>query len=89
MVEPIVNAGMVSAEEYERLRRSYAALQDQFDAANEVLSAVGRSAGDVDTVLTTIVESACRLCRSNAAHLYLLENGVYRLMWDVTKSDIG
>jgi signal transduction histidine kinase len=87
MVEPVVTAGTVSADEYERLRRSYAALQDQFDAANEVLSAVGRSAGDVDTVLTTIVKSACRLCRSDAAHLYLLEDGVYRLIKTVGLSE--
>jgi signal transduction histidine kinase/ActR/RegA family two-component response regulator len=87
IVEPIVNAGMVSAEEYERLRRSYAALQDQFDAANEVLSAVGRSAGDAATVLTTIVESARRLCRSDAAHLYLLEDGVYKLIKAVGLSE--
>jgi signal transduction histidine kinase/CheY-like chemotaxis protein len=87
MVEPVVTAGTVSANEYKRLRRSYAALQDQFDAANEVLSAVGRSAGDVDTVLTTIVESACRLCRSDAAHLYLLEDGVYRLIKTVGLSE--
>ncbi len=87
MVEPVVTAGTVSADEYERLRRSYAALQDQFDAANEVLSAVGRSAGDADTVLTTIVESACRLCRSDAAHLYLLEDGVYKLIKAVGLSE--
>jgi signal transduction histidine kinase/ActR/RegA family two-component response regulator len=80
MVEPVVTGGTVSAKKYERLRRSHAALQDQFDAANEVLSAVGRSAGDADTVLTTIVESARRLCRSDAAHLYLLEDGVFKLI---------
>jgi signal transduction histidine kinase/ActR/RegA family two-component response regulator len=87
MVEPVVRAGKVSADEYERLRRSYAALQDQFDAANEVLSAVGRFAGDTETVLTTIVESARRLCRSDAAHLYLLEDGVYKLIKAVGVSD--
>jgi signal transduction histidine kinase len=87
MVEPVVTAGMVSADEYERLRRSYAALQEQFDAANEVLAAVGRSAGDADTVLTTIVESACRLCRSDAAHLYLLDDGVYKLIKSVGQSE--
>ena len=63
----------------ERLQGQLAALTDQFAAANEVLSAVGRSAGDPDTVLTTIVESACRLCRSQAAQLYLFEDGYYRL----------
>jgi signal transduction histidine kinase/ActR/RegA family two-component response regulator len=80
MVEPVVTAGAVSADEYERLRRDHAALQDQFEAATEVLRAVGRSAGDVEAVLTTIVESACRLCRSDAAHLYLLDQGVYRMI---------
>jgi signal transduction histidine kinase/ActR/RegA family two-component response regulator len=87
MVEPVVTAGTVSVDEYERLRRCYAALQDQFDAANEVLSAVGRFAGDTETVLTTIVESARRLCRSDAAHLYLLKDGVYRLIKAVGVSD--
>jgi signal transduction histidine kinase/FixJ family two-component response regulator len=62
-----------------RLQAEFAALTDQFAAANEVLSAVGRSAGDPDTVLTTIVESARRLCRSQAAQLYLFEDGYYRL----------
>ena len=64
MVDPVMTTGTVSAEEHERLRRSHTALQEQFDAANEVLAAVGRSTGDTDAVLTTIVESACRLCRS-------------------------
>jgi signal transduction histidine kinase/ActR/RegA family two-component response regulator len=87
MVEPVVTAGTVSADEYKRLQRSYAALQEQFDAANDVLSAVGRSVGDADTVLTTIVESACRLCRSDAAHLYLFEDGVYKLIKTVGLSE--
>ncbi|HET6938187.1 MAG TPA: GAF domain-containing protein [Nocardioides sp.] len=72
--------GTVSAEEFEQLRRSRVALQDQLDAVTEVLAAVGRFAGDADAVLTTIVESASRLCRSDAAHLYLLEDGVYTLI---------
>jgi signal transduction histidine kinase/CheY-like chemotaxis protein len=80
VVEPIVTAGKVDVEEYERLRRSHTALQHQFDAASEVLAAVGRSAGDTDAVLTTIVESASRLCRSDIAHVYLLEDGVYQLI---------
>ena len=57
----------VSAAEHERLRRDFAALREQFEAADEVLSAMGRSAGDPDTVLDAIVESARRLCRSDAA----------------------
>src|SRR5215217_2496111 len=80
MGEVVSDAGIVSAEEHARLLANYAALEDQFVAASEVLSAIGRSAGDADTVLSTIVESARRLCRSDAAHVYLNEGGVYRLI---------
>lgn len=80
MLEQASATGSVDVAEHQRLQDSYAALSDQFEAANEVLVALGRSAGDPDTVLTTIVESARRLCQSQAAHLYLLEDGVYRLI---------
>ena len=82
-----MTTGTVSAEAHERLRRSHVALQDQLDAASEVLAAVGRSAGDTDAVLTTIVESASRLCRADAAHLYLLDHGFYQLIKAVGMSD--
>ncbi len=89
MVEstPATATGTISAAEHERLERDFAALVDQFEAANEVLSAMGRSAGDPDTVLTTVVESARRLCRSQAAHLYLLEDGVFRVIKAVGLSE--
>ena len=70
----------VSAEEHEQLRRDLDALRDQFEAADEVLTALGRSAADPEAVLTTVVESARRLCRSDAAYLCLLEYGVYELI---------
>ncbi len=80
MLEQAPVTGSVEVADRERLQQSHAALSDQFEAANEVLVALGRSAGDPDTVLTTVVESARRLCQSQAAHLYLLEDGVYRLI---------
>ena len=80
MLEQAPDTGSVEVAEREQLQQSHAALSDQFEAANEVLVALGRSAGDPDTVLTTVVESARRLCQSQAAHLYLLEDGVYRLI---------
>ena len=70
----------VSVEEHEQLRRDLDALREQFEAADGVLSAMGRSAGDPEAVLTTIVESARKLCGSQAAHLYLLDDGLYRLI---------
>jgi GAF domain-containing protein len=87
MGEVVSTADTVSAEEHARLLTNHAALNDQFIAASEVLSAIGRSAGDADTVLSTIVESARRLCRSDAAHVYLNEGGVYRLIKAVGLSD--
>jgi signal transduction histidine kinase len=76
-------AGTVSTADHERLQRDFFALRDQFEAADEVISALGRSAGDPDAVLSTVVESARRLCHAQAAHLYLLEDGVYRLITSV------
>ena len=84
---PLPAQGSVSAAEHERLRRDYAALKGQFDAADEVLTALGRSAGDPVAVLATVVESACRLCRAQAAILYLLEGGLYRVITSVGLSD--
>ncbi len=78
----------VSREEHERLRRDFAALQEQFDAADDVLSAIGRSAADPEAVLGTIVESARRLCRAQTAFLYLLrEDGYFELIKSTGASD--
>ncbi|KQW53039.1 histidine kinase [Nocardioides sp. Root1257] len=89
MVEPapFTVGRTVGAAEHEQLRGDYAALKDQFEATSGVLEALGRSGADPDAVLSTIVESARRLCRSEAAHLYLLEDGVYRLMETVGLSE--
>ena len=74
------SADTVSLEDHQALQASHTVLLNQFEAVNEVLSAIGRSAGDADTVLTAIVQSARRLCRGDAAHVYLNEHGVYRLI---------
>ena len=89
MVGPSANAahGVVSVEVHERLLQDLAVLRDQFEAADEVLSVMGRSAADPDRVLSTIVESARRLCRSDAAHLYLLRDGTYELNTSTGLSD--
>ena len=85
--EPPTSSGTVDAQEHARVLKNYVDVSDQFAAANEVLSALGRSAGDPDAVLTTVVESARRLCRSDAAHLYVLEDGVFRLIKAVGVSE--
>lgn len=59
--------------ELETLQRGYTDATEQFAAMNEVLLALGRSASDPDSALDTIVECARRLCRSDAAHVYLID----------------
>ena len=69
----------VSEAEYERLRRDYADATEQFAAANEVLTALGRSSFDPDAVLHTVIESARRLCRCQAAQIYLIDGDQFVL----------
>ena len=87
MGEPRTGGTAVDAAGYAALRREVDGLREQFDAANEVLSAVGRFAGDPAQVLETILDSACRLCRSDAALIYLLEGEVFRLTRSVGVSE--
>ena len=63
----------VSEAEFQRLQRDYVDATEQFAAMNEVLIALGRSTSDPDAVLDTIVESVRRLCRSEAAGIYLID----------------
>jgi hypothetical protein len=74
MVEPSHIVQIATDADNERLRQVLVTVTDQLEAATDVLSALGRSASDPDTVLTTIVESVRRLCRSQAALLYLIED---------------
>jgi signal transduction histidine kinase len=46
---------------------------------NEVLIALGRSSSDPDAVFDTIVESARRLCRGEAAAIFLIEGDRFAL----------
>ncbi|MDR7112203.1 signal transduction histidine kinase/ActR/RegA family two-component response regulator [Microbacterium trichothecenolyticum] len=65
--------------ELETPQRGYTDATEQFAAMNEVLLALGRSASDPDSALDTIVESARRLCRSDAAQVYLVDGDYFAL----------
>jgi signal transduction histidine kinase/CheY-like chemotaxis protein len=80
-------AGGAGSDESARLLADLADAREQFAATSEVLTALGRHASDPDAVLDTIVESARRLCRAQAAQIYLLHDGVYRLSRAVGLSD--
>jgi hypothetical protein len=56
-----------------RLRRDLADARKQVVATGEVLTAIGRSASDVDAILGTVVDSARRLCRADVAQILLDE----------------
>ena len=65
--------------ELEGLQRASSDAAEQFAAMNEVLVALGRSASDPDAAFDTIVQSARRLCRSDAAQVYLVEGDHFAL----------
>ncbi|MGW4929592.1 ATP-binding protein [Agromyces sp. NPDC004153] len=77
----------ISEEDFERLQRDYTDATEQFAATNEVLTALGRSSSDPDAVLDTVVESARRLCRCEAAQVYLIEGDYFVLSSSVGLSD--
>jgi signal transduction histidine kinase/ActR/RegA family two-component response regulator len=69
----------VSEAEYQRLRHDYADATEQFAATNEVVTALGRPSFDPDAVLHTVIETARRLCRCEAAQIYLIEGDQFVL----------
>src|SRR4051794_5294476 len=65
--------------EYGRLKQDYLSLQEQFAAASEILTALGRAGADPSVILDTIVERAGPLCGADISQLYLVDDGVFRL----------
>ena len=62
-----------------RVRRDLLDIREQFAAASEVLVSLGQSSSSNDAVLDTLVSSVCRLCRGDAAMVFLAEGTRYRL----------
>jgi signal transduction histidine kinase/CheY-like chemotaxis protein len=65
--------------EVARLNRDLDEARQQLTATSEVLTALGRSASDLELVLGTVVESARRLCKADVAQLHLVEGNEYCL----------
>jgi signal transduction histidine kinase/putative methionine-R-sulfoxide reductase with GAF domain len=53
--------------------------QEQAAATREILEALGRAGAEPGEILDTIIDRAVRMCRADAAQLYLAENGSFRL----------
>jgi GAF domain-containing protein len=63
----------------DNLRRDLVEATTQLAATSEVLTALGRSASDLDGILGTVVANASRLCHADVAQIHLLEDHTYRL----------
>jgi signal transduction histidine kinase/ActR/RegA family two-component response regulator len=53
--------------------------QEHLAAMGQILVAMGKSGSDIHAVLGAVVESAGRLCRADAAQIYLLEGDEFRV----------
>ena len=60
-------------------QRQHDQVVEQLVAADTVLLALGRSSSDPDAVLSTVAESARRLCKSQGVTIYLLRGDEFEL----------
>ena len=54
-------------------------VQEQAAATREILEALGRAGAEPGEILDTIIDRAAKMCRADAAQLYLGEDGAFRL----------
>jgi signal transduction histidine kinase/CheY-like chemotaxis protein len=73
----------------DRLRSELSEVKAQLAATSDVLTAIGRSASDIDAVLGTVVDSARQLCRADVAQIHLVEEGILVLARSSGLSDAG
>jgi signal transduction histidine kinase/CheY-like chemotaxis protein len=70
---PVAEASVASLE------RSLRDAREASLASREILHALGRERGAAGKILDTIIERAARLCRADAAFLFMLEGDLFRL----------
>ena len=67
------------------LRHELRDAREQSAASREILAALGRAGTDPGDILDTVLEHAARLCRAQAATLYIPEGDAFRLSRDTGK----
>jgi signal transduction histidine kinase/CheY-like chemotaxis protein len=73
----------------DRLQNELSEVKDQLAATSDVLTAIGRSASDVDAVLGAVVDSARQLCHADVAQIHLVEDGILVLARSSGLSEAG
>jgi signal transduction histidine kinase/DNA-binding response OmpR family regulator len=73
----------------EGLRTELAEVKEELFATSEVLTAIGRSASDVDAVLGTVVDSARQLCHADVAQIHLVDGKILKLARSSGLSEAG
>jgi signal transduction histidine kinase/ActR/RegA family two-component response regulator len=71
--------GAVPAGDQTRLQAELAETQEHLAGTSEILSVLARSSSVQDDVFDAIVENARRLCRAQAAQIYVAQGGAYSL----------
>src|SRR5689334_13668338 len=61
-----------------RLTRELGEAREQQAATSEVLRALSQSEFQLQSVLQSVAESAAKLCRSDGAVIFQLQDGIYR-----------
>ena len=73
----ILGARINASLSAKRLRDLELEYLDRQSATNEVLRAISRSAFDLDTLLTSVIDTAGRLCRAEYAVIYLADGNLF------------